>query len=71
LISNYKTPKPIFKNTATTLTVVWLNPELKTIIHKLSTIPTRLIFNPEEKLMQAENGQLFSEEIENLSKYVM
>jgi hypothetical protein len=53
------------------LTVVWLNPELKTIIHKLSTIPTRLIFNPEEKLMQAENGQLFSEEIENLSKYVM
>ena len=49
---------------------VWLNPELKTVIYKPGTIPTTLIFNPQEKLIQAEKGQLFSEEIENLSKYV-
>ncbi len=49
---------------------VWLNPELKTVIYKPRSIPTTLIFNPEEKLVQAEKGQMFSEEIENLSKYV-
>ena len=49
---------------------VWLNPELKTVIYKPRSIPTTLIFNPEEKLVQAEKGQMFSEEIENLSKYI-
>ena len=33
---------------------VWLNPELKTVIYKPHSIPTALIFNPEEKLVQAE-----------------
>jgi thiol-disulfide isomerase/thioredoxin len=50
---------------------IWLSPELKIVIYKPSTIPTTLIFNPQEKLMQVEKGQMFSEEIENLSKYVM
>ena len=30
---------------------VWLNPELKTVIYKARSLPTTLIFNPQEKLL--------------------
>jgi hypothetical protein len=31
--------------------LVWLNPELKTVIYKARSLPTTLIFNPQEKLL--------------------
>ena len=49
---------------------VWLNPSLKTDLFKPSTIPTTLVYNPESLLVQADKGQMFSEDIENLSKYL-
>jgi hypothetical protein len=50
---------------------VWLNRLQKTLMYKPSTIPTSLVYNPQSLLVQAENGQMFSEDIENLSKYLM
>jgi peroxiredoxin len=54
-----------------TFASIWLNPSQQTRIYKPTTIPTTLVYNPQSLLIQADKGQMFSEDIENLSKYLM
>ena len=55
-----------FQKYSYTFASAWLNPLLKSVNYKPKTIPTTLIYNPQQILVQAEKGQMFAEDIENL-----